>query len=164
MYYILGDIFLLPTFIEITVEHGAAPAAARLPVAVDGAAGGAARRRPSRPLSFLTKAADRRSRQQRRRYDSCSVEDMWRSGTNIACRKAYVPVSTEKVPNTINGCGFVSSETLSAEPVLECVHLSESIICREFRDDCAAEEGAKVNPSNAIHLSEGNDHDQRNVV
>nr|GMD78754.1 uncharacterized protein LOC109161150 [Ipomoea batatas] len=89
---------------------------------------------------------------------------MWRSGTNIACRKAYVPASTEKVPNTINGCGFVSSETLSAEPVLECVHLSESIICREFRDDCAAEEGAKVNPSNAIHLSEGNDHDQRNVV
>nr|GMD16857.1 hypothetical protein DM860_008285 [Ipomoea batatas] len=93
-----------------------------------------------------------------------SKEDMRRSGTSMACRKAYVPASTEKVPNTINGCGFVSSETLSAEPVLECVHLSESIICREFRDDCAAEEGAKANPSNAIHLSQGNDHDQRNVV
>lgn len=48
--------------------------------------------------------------------------------------------------------------------MLECVHLPESIICREFRDDCAAEECAKVNPSNVVHLSHGNDHDQRSVV
>ncbi|VFQ66634.1 unnamed protein product [Cuscuta campestris] len=83
-------------------------------------------------------------------------KDMRSSDTSMACKTTLVTALMENVTNTINICGAVSSENVSiVEPMLENVPLSESIICREFRDDSTAEVFAKASSSSALHTSQG---------
>ncbi|CAH9115012.1 unnamed protein product [Cuscuta europaea] len=87
--------------------------------------------------------------------DLCdNAHDLRISDTSMACK-----TTLETVSNTIDGCGVVAIEVLTiVEPMRENVPLSESIICREFRDDSDGEACAKVSPSSAVRPSKWHDH------